>query len=293
MRTIAAFAVPVALLVASSARGQNAPAADLRAGSPTPITAHRTGTFNAVMPVRSPESEPDRWTERFQFGGDLTNWDYDLAEESFSLYVPEDYSADGEPYGVLVWVSPFDDGAIPDQLRTVLAERRLIWISPNGAGNRRHLFPRSGLTLDAAANVAEFYNVDPERIYLSGLSGGGRLSAMLGIDYPEVFAGAYPIIGVTSYLQIRLESTPGLFVPFFPRPTNRVLNRAKRQPFVIMTGEGDYNREECRLTAEAHERDGFTNLHYIEIEGMGHEMPSAQNFTMGLDLLLGAADSAP
>ena len=265
-----------------------APTASLRAGTPTQITAHRTGSFNAVMPVRSPESSATRWAELFQFDRDLTSWDYDLETESFSLYVPADYDPDGEPYDVLVWISPFDDGAIPEQLKTLMDERRLIWISPNAAGNPRHLFPRSGLTLDAAANVAEYYNVDPERIFVSGLSGGGRMASLLAIDYPDVFAGAFPIIGVTSYMQIRLESTPGLFVPFFPPPPERSLDRAKRQPFVVMTGENDYNREECRLTAEAHERDGFTNLHYIEIEGMGHEMPSPESFARGLDLLLGS-----
>jgi hypothetical protein len=242
------------------------------------------------MPVRSSESAAERWAERFQFGGDLTNWDYDLETESFSLYVPDDYQAEGEPYGVLVWVSPFDDGAVPEQLKRVLDERRLLWISPNRAGNSRHLFPRSGLALDGAMNIEHYYNVDPARIFISGLSGGGRMAALLGIDYPEVFAGVFPIIGVTTYLQVRLESTPGLFVPFFPRPSEDVLERARRQPFVIMTGEGDFNREECRLTAEAHERDGFTSLHFIDVEGMGHEMPSAENFARGLDLMLGAGD---
>ncbi|MEO2194921.1 MAG: PHB depolymerase family esterase [bacterium] len=282
--------VVAALCVASAAQAQNAGSPSGRsAESPTPLTAHRTGEFDAVLPARSPESETRRWAERFQFPGDLEGWDYDLATESFSLYVPPAYDPEGEPYGVVVWVSPFDDGAIPLALRPVFDERRLIWIGPHGAGNQRHLFPRAGLALDAAANVESFYHIDRDRIFVSGLSGGGRMAAMHAVAYPDVFAGGFPIIGVTTYLDVSPESSPGQRVPQFPRPSPDVLERAKRHPLVIMTGSGDFNREECRLTAAAYERDGFTDLHLVDIDGMGHEMPSAEDFARGLDLLLAPA----
>lgn len=255
-----------------------------------PLVAHRTGEFVVVLPRRSRESAAPRWSERFQFGGNLDGWDYDLAAESFSIYVPSDYDQDGEPFGVIVWVSPFDDGSIPEGLKAVFDERHLIWIAPNNAGNDRHLFPRSGLALDAAENIERAYHVDSDRIFVSGLSGGGRMAAMLAVDYPDVFSGALPIIGVTTYLEIRLESTPGLFVTRFPEPSRDLLRRAKRNPFVIMTGSGDFNREECRLTAEAYAREGFEHLHFIDVDGMGHEMPPPERFASGLDLLLANAD---
>lgn len=254
--------------------------------SPAPLVAHRTGEFDATFSVRSPESGARRWAERFQFAGDLEPWDYDLATESFSLYVPPSYDPDGEPYGVVVWVSPRDDGGIPEELRSVFDDRHLIWIGPNNAGNRRHLFPRAGLTLDAAVNAIRFYNVDPERIFVSGLSGGGRMSAMHAVAYPDVFAGGFPIIGVTTYLRVSVGAGSGQLVPQFPTPPPDMLERAKHQPFVVMTGSGDFNREECQLTAAAYERDGFTDLHLVDIDGMGHEMPSAEQFARGLDLLL-------
>lgn len=286
MRPRALLLVAGLCCVGSTARAQDAPPARARP-APAPLQPHRTGEFKAVLQARSPESEAGRWASRFQFGGDLTSWDYDLSEERFSVYVPSDYDAEAEPYGVVVWISPLDDGRIPPPFRQVLDERRLIWIAPDNAGNSRHLFPRAGLALDAAENVGRFYNVDPERIYVSGLSGGGRMAALLAVDYPDVFAGGYPIIGVTAYLRIRLETTPGMFVPMYPPPSSEMLRRAKAQPFVIMTGSADFNREECRLTAEAYEREGFTDLHLLDVEGMGHEMPSAESFARGLDLLVG------
>jgi hypothetical protein len=95
---------------------------------------------------------------------------------------------------------------------------------------------------------------------------------------------------VTTYQTIPLESNPGLTVTRFPTPDQRVIDRARRHPLVIMTGSGDFNREECRLTADAYTRDGFQDLHLIDIDGMGHEMPTPSNFALGLDLLLSATD---
>lgn len=275
------------LLFTSAARGQDVPPPAGGDGeSPTRATAHRTGQFDAILTIRSARSEPGPWRERFQFPGDLDGWDYDLSTESFSVYVPPEYDPDGEPYGVVVWVSPFDDGSVPPTLRSVLDERRLIWIGANDAGNARHLYQRAGLALDAAANVEALYNVDPDRIFVSGLSGGGRVAAMEAVDFPEVFAGGLPIIGVTTYLNVPLESNPGRRVLQFPEPSADVLEQARDQPLVIMTGPGDFNREECRLVAEAYEEAGFERVHLLEIDGMGHEMPSPSAFGRALDLLL-------
>lgn len=276
-------ALPVALGIAWLVSG---------AAAQAPVKAHRTGEFEAILTERSPESDPRRWTERFQFGGSLEGWDYELANESFSFYVPADYDPDGEPYGVVVWVSAFDTGAIPAELRAIFDERHLIWVGPNDDGNRRHLFPRMGLALDAAANVLEIYNVDPDRVFVSGLSGGGKVAAMLAVAWADVFSGGFPIIGMTTYLDVRLESSPGQAVYRFARPAPDLLERARRQPLVVMTGSGDFNREECRLTAAAYERDGFVALHFVDIDGMGHEMPSPERFARGLDLLL-ARPTAP
>ena len=53
-----------------------------------PLTAHRTGEFQAVLTQRSPESDPSRWVESFQFGCTLDRWNYDLSAESFILGRP-------------------------------------------------------------------------------------------------------------------------------------------------------------------------------------------------------------
>lgn len=285
MLSRSATLVAVLLCFSSAAQAQD------RADRPDALVPHRTGAFEAVLTERSPESGAGRWSERFQFGGNLTNWDYDLATESFSIYVPPDYDARGEAYGALIWLSPLASGAIPESFQNVLDERHLIWIGPNNAGNDRHIFVRSGMALDAALNIQRAYHVDPARVFVSGLSGGGRVAAMQAVDYPDVFSGGFPIIGVTTYLDVPLTSSPGQAVLRFLPPAPHLLQRAMGQPFVIMTGSGDFNREECRLVADAYRRAGFSDVHLLDIEGMGHQMPTSEDFARGLDLLLAGSAS--
>jgi predicted esterase len=276
-------------LVAAILCFSSAAQAQVDADRPNTLVPHRTGAFKAMLSERSPESEAGRWSERLQFGGNLRNWDYDLATESFSVYVPPDYDPQGDAYGALIWLSPLADGAIPESFQDVLDERHLIWIGPNNAGNDRHIFVRSGMALDAALNIQRAYHVDPSRVFVSGLSGGGRVAAMQAVDYPDVFSGGFPIIGVTTYLDVPLESSPGQAVLRFLPPAPALLQRAMGQPFVIMTGSGDFNREECRLVANAYRRAGFSDVHLLDVEGMGHQMPTPEDFARGLDLLLAEA----
>ena len=91
---------------------------------------------------------------------------------SWQLYVPEAYSADS-PAGVMVYVSPQSKGGPPRRWSSVLDEKNLIWIGAINAGNRVAVGKRMFLAMLAPKVVAQFYDIDAERIYVSGFSGGG------------------------------------------------------------------------------------------------------------------------
>ena len=75
----------LAALTAGLAPAVHAQSADGTGDLPGPLDPHRTGAFEAILTTRAEQSDPGRWAERFQFGGDLRSWDYDLATETFSL----------------------------------------------------------------------------------------------------------------------------------------------------------------------------------------------------------------
>jgi poly(3-hydroxybutyrate) depolymerase len=124
--------------------------------------------------------------------------DYNLPEESFEVYVPPTYTGD-KPFGLLVFVNPGGHGSLKGYERLgwkeIIDKHELIWIGPNKVGNDRLVRPRMGLTIDAAVNAQKTFKIDPNRVYVCGVSGGGRVASMLGVGFPDVFRGGFYIIG--------------------------------------------------------------------------------------------------
>jgi tetratricopeptide (TPR) repeat protein len=261
--------------------GSSAPKA-LSPGDPprVPATPHRTGSFVTSLLERSPRSELGELLRRTgvsrrEIDGDPNRGRYDLARETFSLVVPESYTPE-TPHGLLVWVSPSPIGGAsrPDLLAN-LARRRLIWAGANDAGNERPRWYRFALALDAAHNLAKLYRIDPERIYIAGYSGGGRISSVLSVVYPEVFRGGLFMVGCDWFRPLPIPDRPGTHWPvLYPKPPRRDLDLAKsRNRYVFLTTERDFNRIQTREVFQAFEREGFVHTTYLEVPGIGHYGP--------------------
>jgi hypothetical protein len=154
----------------------------------------QTGLFEAVFEERHPDSAIRRQAKRFGWKlsivreNDPEGGEYELADESFQVYVPAHYDG-SRPFGLFVWISPADDGRLPAAWREVVDEHDLIVAGPDRAGNERFVWYRMGLALDAVHTLTLEYEIDPDRVYVTGFSGGGRLASRLGFHYPEVFRG--------------------------------------------------------------------------------------------------------
>jgi tetratricopeptide (TPR) repeat protein len=256
------------------------PAPKPEASPASPATPHRTGIFTAILPERSPRSELGELLRRTgvsrrELEADPNGGRYDLARESFSLVVPESYRPE-VPHGLLVWVSPGPIGGAsrPDLLHE-LALRRLIWVGANDAGNERPRWYRFALALDAAHNLAKLYRIDPERIYIAGYSGGGRVSSVLSVVYPEIFRGGLLMVGCDWFRPLPIPDRPGTSWPaLYPKPAKPDLDLAKsRNRYVFLTAERDFNRVQTREVLHAFEREGFAHTTYIEVPGIGHYGP--------------------
>ncbi|MBX3741119.1 MAG: hypothetical protein KF712_09025 [Akkermansiaceae bacterium] len=113
------------------------------------------------------------------------------------LYVPPNYDG-SEAFGVLVYISP-GDGAVSllPGWDNVFQEKKLIYCSPYGAGNKQGDMRRIALALDSVATVRAGYKIDPNRLLVSGTSGGGAEATTIGVNYAEFLAidcsrGTYP-----------------------------------------------------------------------------------------------------
>ncbi|MHC4116995.1 MAG: prolyl oligopeptidase family serine peptidase [Planctomycetota bacterium] len=261
-----AILLPVCLLLA---RPQAAQAAEIRKGS-----------FDAVFAERCPESGLQSIFKRMQHKSRTNRTlgnDYRISEESYRVYVPSDYNTNAS-YGLLVWISADERGDMPEGWRKLMDKRKLIWVGAHRSGNG-HNVPgrRMALALDAVHNAERMYNVDPNRIYVSGISGGGRVASILAIHYPDIFSGGIFIVGVEYWEAIAVTGKPGQAWKPVPRPQAKYLAMAKeRGRYVLLTGDNDFNRMQTRDYYEKGYRKALRHTLYIQVPGMGHEMPPAE-----------------
>jgi predicted esterase len=220
------------------------------------------------------------------FGYKVPLPDYELKQEKFRLIVPEEYSTNA-PWGLLVWISPGDDAYVPDGWERELTRHRLLFVSAYKSGNERHPLDRFRLALDATCNVCRKYAIDRQRIYAGGFSGGGRIASMLGVAYGDILTGTLPICGVNFYRALR--SPEGEDYPAAYTPDPGAWARAKQVGrFALVTGEKDPSRPNTKCIAQSgFKRDGFKNVLYFEVPGMGHAIPDAAVLKTALDFLDG------
>lgn len=123
-------------------------------------------------------------------GKRLSEQPVNLSGEKFVLYVPEREPADG--FGLLVFVPPWNRAAVPSDWIPVLDQSGTILVAAaTASGNDASVLGRRyPLAILAEYNVTKHYRVDPQRIYVSGFSGGSQVALRLALAYPELFRGA-------------------------------------------------------------------------------------------------------
>jgi len=274
------------LIAAVPAGARDDPTGPTNGPGPVP----QTGLDTVTVMDRSPLSRIEALTARFRTELNTPSADYDLADESFEVYVPQGYDGT-ERFGLIVWVSPGPNGAPPESFRPILDKHKLIWIGANNSGNPRSFWHRAGLALDGLYDAKKQFNIDPMRTYISGLSGGGRCASRIGLTYADLFAGAFPMIGVDYFKRLPHPDSTARKLVFWGRafnpPTPRILRKAKRDNrYVLLTGETDGNRIQTLVTYQfGFQRAKFAYVTYLQVPGMGHTLPPADWFEKGITAL--------
>jgi predicted peptidase len=112
------------------------------------------------------------------------------------------------------------------------------------------------------------YRVDPQRVYLTGLSMGGHGSWFLAYRSPERFAAALIICGFVGDRPNR----PSLVAPGDGTPYQRMAARIRSLPIWIVHGEADsaVPVDESRAMAAALRELG-ADVRYTELPGTDHD----------------------
>jgi len=203
-----------------------------------------------------------------------------LDEERMFIRLPKGYSPD-RPVGLLIWINAGNSGQPPlGVFGPALDELGLICASVENAGNSREIVDRLQLMLDCLETVGSRYMIDDHRIYLTGISGGGRSSSILWACFPDVFTGSVPIVGLNSY-EMAPTGTGKAWAKNFIKPRGKLWSLLRKHRLAAITGANDFNETEMKVRIKGMARGGL-DVRLVDQPGLGHEMPSPETFAAAL-----------
>ncbi|MEP7042265.1 MAG: hypothetical protein ABI843_04350 [Dokdonella sp.] len=209
-------------------------------------------------------------------GQALSEQSIDLAHERFAYYVPL-----GEPpaagYGVLVFVSPWQQATLPRSWFAVLDRHATILVTAAASGNEENVIGRRvPLALTAYENIARRFRIDPSRAYVGGLSGGSRVTLRIALGYPDIFRGALLNAGSDHFGTLEL--------PFPPTPLLQRFEQDVR--LVYVTGTRDTTNAAIDRASRDSARDFcITNLLELPMRDLGHVLIDAGTLARALSAL--------
>ena len=188
--------------------------------------------------------------------------DYDSTDQRFELYVPAGVGAQSS-VPLILFISPGQKASGLAQFRALCDREGVVFASPHQAGNQTPGPRRIRIVMDTLDEVSRRLRIDPDRTYIGGFSGGGRIAFAIATALPEYFGG---IIPVCAGGQLRQESWL----------RQRVIDRLR---IALLTGENDFNRGEIeRMTQTQLSSVGATSRVWT-VARLGHSIPSGKTIT--------------
>jgi hypothetical protein len=193
-------------------------------------------------------------------------------EARYGIYVPDKYDPHGAPFGLMVWISPGEGVGFQPSWREVLDKHQMIFIAPHDVPNQSHVVWRVFMATESVRQSKRHFNIDPDRVYVSGFSGGGRVSSHTAMFFPDVFGGCFAMCGSNFYRDVPAGGNK-VWPGFWRNPEMNLVKLARtRSRFVLLTGALDFNRESTQAASEAMQKDKFAHVTYLEVPGADHNV---------------------
>ena len=219
-----------------------------------PVAAPTRLDWVFALSNQSPARPPAEWTAG-----------YTSTDQTYRLLVPGKRSrktrktAAGKLLPLVLFISPGDNPGGFGAFAATAARHGVLVASPRGAGNRCPFPRRVNIVLDVLDDLRRRFPIDPDRTYLAGFSGGGRVACTIGFALPELFGGVISFCAAGD-----LRSEPWL--------RHRVQDRLS---VALVTGETDFNRGEVqRFRGPLLSEVGVRTRVWVE-PGTGHAVPAA------------------
>ncbi len=177
------------------------------------------------------------------------NYEFDLSQEPVLIHVPANYDG-STPFGLIVFLpgdGPFTTA--PRGWDKVLEQRQLLFVSPQKALNSRDWDRRCALAVVCTLKMRELYQIDPQRTYIAGYSGGARMASRLAYYHPDLFSGTIQSCGSDFHRPVPAvkvppsERNPRSPYGLLDATAGEIKAARKKVRFVLITGPRDFRYE--------------------------------------------------
>ncbi len=207
----------------------------------------------------------------------------DGSAQPYQLYVPESYDGT-ESYGVLVYLHGYSPDLnrenwgrymYPDVLDKYARRTDSIVLMPFARSNTDFQGCGEDDVMRAIEEVEDDYNIDPDRVILSGYSMGGMGVWTIGAHYPQRFAALLAMSSRADFYYWK-DIEPGDIPPFKQKMAEQefginLLPNYAHLPIYMIHGTEDFGipvEQSRRMKAKL--KDMGRDLRYVELEGKGH-----------------------
>jgi hypothetical protein len=208
---------------------------------------------------------------------------FDSLKQTYELFVPNRKDVK-KPVPAILFVSAGDEPGGWKAFESVCKDKGIVFIGVRGAGNGVLQGKRVRIILDCFDDVRRQVPLDPDRTYISGFSGGGRIACGIAFALPEYFGGVLPIcasgdVREEQWLRFRI---------------------ADRLSAALVTGETDFNRGELERWKGPMWKDLGIRTKVWTQPKTGHALPPAATLAeavawldQGVDARASLAKKAP
>jgi dienelactone hydrolase len=176
----------------------------------------------------------------------------------YQVQLPPEYHA-GRSYPVL-FVLHEAAGRPSDLLQRwsmLAAQHGYFLVAPewDSAGNAVYTYSdiEQAAVVDVLRDLRRRFQIDSDRVFLSGYGEGGKMAYDVGLSHPDLFAGVMPMSGPARYF------------------ARQYWHNAQYLPFYVVDGEADGDTAKDNRTIFEHWMPkGFPSL-YVQYKGRGHD----------------------
>lgn len=167
------------------------------------------------------------------FQGNLTI-KYNGKDYPYALFLPESSGTDKKIPLVVVLHGLGGSGANTLPAWVERLDKKVAVLCPSYPMAAWWARPAEEMVLNLIDKIREKYNIDSDRVFLAGLSNGAIGAYMIGMFYPDRFAGLIPIAGSITprymHFLVNLRNTPiymiqGAHDPIFPIQLSRRIHK--------------------------------------------------------------------